>query len=608
MKLTTDYEKDQQCAFRRRTQTQQNINDLPEKCPCEALAERVFAGESPSQIHRWALHNQPPKFLRQLIKCLSPSSIQPEAFGQFSHSANQLLENVNNSIEDNNNNSNSQFGKFSFDSLERSKLENIIQCCEHKPLFLSLLISERGGHFTLLQSWGISLSNIKDNKGQNPLHWAVQRQSTNSVQELLQLLPKDLILLKDFNGINSLHLASTQKSSKILKFLLETLENEDLQLKSVDKDGMTPLHLAAAAGSEQCCELLLAPKWRLPVDSRDNLGRTPLHLAAWSHIGANVVKLLMNKKSIAATIRDQQGWTPLHIAVMANNRPVLETLLETMGPAGTQIFDYDSRTPLHYAALYDRADLAKLLISKVNASNNTRDRFNVTPSHYAAECGSILTFKTILNDNEGQQPVDNEGRTPFMWAIIGQNEKLVIKMLSNKNKLNQLLSCKDHFKRNCLHLAALGGKLEMCKLLIESNNTLNIETDENGATPEHLAAGQGNSELVLWFGYQRGHLSPPLDGMDRTPFFYACLGGQVSTVEAMLQSLHIDSEHIDNLGRSALHCAVISGSLNCVKTLIESKLYFNTNLADNNNKTPIDIAKEQQMIEILYYLEKNNNN
>uniref|UniRef100_A0A1I8BWT1 ANK_REP_REGION domain-containing protein n=1 Tax=Meloidogyne hapla TaxID=6305 RepID=A0A1I8BWT1_MELHA len=315
----------------------------------------------------------------------------------------------------------------------------------------------------------------------------------------------------------------------------------------------------------------------------------------------------MAKKSIAATARDQQGWTPLHIAVMANNRPVLETLLGAMGPAGAQ-----------YAALYDRAELARLLTIQAGATNDTRDRFNVTPAHYAAECGSISTFKAVLSDSEGQ-PVDSEGRTPFMWAVIGQNEKLVLQMLSNKTRASQLLGCKDHFKRNCLHLAALRGGLEMCKLLVASNNTLNVETDENGATPEHLAAGQGNSELVLWFGYQRGHLSPPLDGMDRTPFFYACLGGQVSTVEAMvnnfpqknnffslsfyLQSLHIDPEHIDNLGRSALHCAVISGSLNCVKALIESKFYFNINKSDNNNKTPFDIAKEQKMIEIIRYLE-----
>lgn len=56
------------------------------------------------------------------------------------------------------------------------------------------------------------------------------------------------------------------------QLLLETLPGKegDLHLvESLDEDGMTPLHHAAAAGSEQCCELLLGPNWRLPVDSRD---------------------------------------------------------------------------------------------------------------------------------------------------------------------------------------------------------------------------------------------------------------------------------------------------------------------------------------------------
>lgn len=114
------------------------------------MAEHVLAGESPSQVHRWALHNQPPKFLRQLIRCLAPSAVQPEALGQFSHSANQLWATTGCAVPIGDND-NGQFGKFSFDSLERSKVANVIQCCEHRPLFLALLVAERGGHFTLLQ-------------------------------------------------------------------------------------------------------------------------------------------------------------------------------------------------------------------------------------------------------------------------------------------------------------------------------------------------------------------------------------------------------------------------------------------------------------------------
>jgi hypothetical protein len=103
--------------------------------------------------------------------------------------------------------------------------------------------------------------------------------------------------------------------------------------------------------------------------------------------------------------------------------------------------------------------MAKLLVAKTGASNKTRDRFNATPAHYAAQCASFETFAAILGgedkDNEegegggggGHLLVDNEGRTPLMWAIIGQNEQMVRKMLANKLESNRLLASRDNFRR-----------------------------------------------------------------------------------------------------------------------------------------------------------------
>jgi hypothetical protein len=167
MKLTTDYDRDQQRALRRRNQV--GAQELPDKvhiskyfiqfafpplllkCPCEFLIERILQGESPAQIHRWAIHSQPPKFLKQLIVALSPPSASHSSLtdhSQFSHSATQLwppnpgavLPNVG-----------GQFGQFSFDSLERSNKGKVGQGCDHLALFLAILSAERGGgYFTLL--------------------------------------------------------------------------------------------------------------------------------------------------------------------------------------------------------------------------------------------------------------------------------------------------------------------------------------------------------------------------------------------------------------------------------------------------------------------------
>uniref|UniRef100_A0A914HKI0 Uncharacterized protein n=1 Tax=Globodera rostochiensis TaxID=31243 RepID=A0A914HKI0_GLORO len=655
MKLTADFERGQHAALLRRGRP--NIV-LAKACFCEAIAERILEGESPANLHKWAFHEQPPKFLKSFLRSFAHSAVAasgnaraaivhaPPPLGPFSQSATQIWP-VASGDRPGGAAAGQQYGHHSFDSLERSAAEMAENGCAHSVLFGTILGSDRTGYLTLLQNWGILLSAVRDSRGQCLMHWAVQRQSTECMLELFALqrgggAAREWVLARDNRGITPVHLAAAQDSARVLNMLLAELGLADLPSAATDQDGMNPLHHAAAAGSASCCEQLLSEQWELPVDVRDAHGRTPLHHAAWSKFAANVFRLLANKKHIAVSARDERGWTPLHTAVVANNEAVLRVLLHELR-VDPQIFDNESRTPLHYAALHDRTELARLLI-EYGASNDTRDRSNVTPAHYAAQWATYETLRTILNSTTTQtaqiegvqrgrnnkcdavvfglsgdrrnqqlnewaapQPLDNEGRTPFMWAVIAQNQSVVQQMLVDKNigAAGRLITGRDVFKRTPLHLAALVGNLELCKLLVNEGHLNVNDGDMHGATPEHLAAGQGNSEVVLWFGYIRGgHVKPPMDLIDRTPFLYACLGGQANTVEAMLRSLHVDPSHVDSLGCSALHCAVISGSLHCVRALVESKSgSFDLFLEDKECRTGLDIAKEQQLAQIAHYLE-----
>ena len=167
MKLTTDYDRNQPGVFRRRHRQAQELpnkvchlvknpqpTNSPQKCPCEALADRVLQGDSPAQLHRWALHEQPANYLKQLIGALSPTLLaQPLPAGgqQFSHSAN-LQQWQSPAVATAT--APGQFGQYSFDSLERSKPKQLGRgnCEQHRALFLAILAAERGGgFFTLLQ-------------------------------------------------------------------------------------------------------------------------------------------------------------------------------------------------------------------------------------------------------------------------------------------------------------------------------------------------------------------------------------------------------------------------------------------------------------------------
>lgn len=62
--------------------------------------------------------------------------------------------------------------------------------------------------------------------------------------------------------------------------LLKLLISEGADLSRADKDGVTPLHIAAGQVHLECVKLLV--QHGAPLNSPDRLGRTPLHFAVRS--------------------------------------------------------------------------------------------------------------------------------------------------------------------------------------------------------------------------------------------------------------------------------------------------------------------------------------
>ncbi|KAI1714436.1 ankyrin repeats (3 copies) domain-containing protein [Ditylenchus destructor] len=476
--------------------------------------------------------------------------------------------------------------------------------CRHTTLFSTILAMDKAnGVLTDLQNSGLPLNKL-DSHEQTVWHWAVKRGSWNCLHELLLLFKggkaSRWIMGKDRHGVTPLHLAAKQPTAKFLKALLCELGPRDLYNECRDFNGQSPLHYAAAAGSLATCEVLLEDQWKLPLDQRDVFGQTPLMYAVGNKkADAETIRLLGGKKSITVAMRNKRGMTALHIAVLANNATALDVLLNQLKFNAT-VFDNENRTPLHYAALYGRMEMAQLLIH-VGASNDTRDCHNVTAAHYAAQAGHFETLSCILQASGGKDLLDSDNRSCLMWAVIAGRAEVVKKMLTDKNVELFSKSHKDNNQHTALHLAALNGNKEICKILVEDGyNTL--ERDIYDATPDHLAAGQGHIDAVTYFTFNKGGSGPALlDTLGRTPFFYACLGGQAHVVDVMARGQPgLDANHEDSLGQTAMHCAVIAGSVACVDVLL--KHGYEPNAADHNGTTPLELAKEKDMNEIVRLL------
>ena len=170
-----------------------------------------------------------------------------------------------------------------------------------------------------------------------------------------------------------------------------------------------------------------------------------------------------------------------------------------------------------------------------------------------------------------QDPKDSKDRTCLMWAVLAENEPVVLWMLSNQS-LEIDRHAKDKYHCTALHLAAQVGSLPIAKLLIKQGWSLN-DGDQNDATPSHLAAGGGHTELIRHFQTALAN-TDDRDVAGRTPLFYACAGGQASTVRIMVNDLNFTTNSVDRNGQTPLHYAAISGIAACVKVLLEVRSTF----------------------------------
>lgn len=140
--------------------------------------------------------------------------------------------------------------------------------------------------------------------------------------------------------------------------LVGLLLKHGANVNAVDRNGMTPLHLAASRGLPEQAKLLLDAGAN--IDARDMRGFTPLLTAAgrgycWVPLStgrgvvshADVVKVLI-EGGADVNCRDPYGCTPLHRACVQDPPEVVRLLLEA--GADPRAVDGEGKTPRQIAA------------------------------------------------------------------------------------------------------------------------------------------------------------------------------------------------------------------------------------------------------------------
>ncbi|KAK2743236.1 hypothetical protein FQN57_004925 [Myotisia sp. PD_48] len=259
--------------------------------------------------------------------------------------------------------------------------------------------------------------------------------------------------------------------------------------------------------------------------------------------------------------RDIHGWSLLHYASAKRWSPGRLISLITEG-AEINAEDIQGWTPLHYACLYGSYQVATFIVNRV-VNVNARGRDGATPLHCAAKKGHINIVILLVEFGAEIDAIDAFKNTPLHWAALRGYQPVVEYLWEVAKK-----SIRSEYGRTVLHLAVLGGNIELVRFLIEKNAQKGIH-DMYGSTPLHLAVWIGRIDIAVLLMDPQVDVNAA-DGKGRTALHIAVDSKDESLTRALLQhpktEVNIQTPYI----ASPLGVAATAGYVPVAKLLVEA--------------------------------------
>lgn len=500
---------------------------------------------------------------------------------------------------------------------------------------------------------------LPDNNGNTALHAATQGNNINIVEILLeQGASPDL---RNKFGFNPLHIAARNGFIEIGKLLLNNGLDIDANITGGTIRG-TALSEAVLAGQLNFVKLLLVnganPN---PLDSLglpEFVEETPPLIYAVITGNINIVKLLLDNGA-KSDIADSSGNTALHFAARYGYTEIVKLLLNTNINIDQ---NSNNRTALHAAVFKNKIEVVKLLL-RSGANPRLFDVNNSNALIVAAAKGYNGIVKVLLEHDLDYIDTICPNGLNALCAAVAKNQLEVVKTLLSFGA-NPKITCDG---LNALQIAVYSGHLEVTKLLLDTDIDLNYQSDNNGTalheailrencdilklllerganpnllnkngntvltfalwniknvevikvlinssdidvnipdawgmTPLFLSAGKGDFQVVDLL-LKHGASNDTATSAGFTPLYFSAQNGHLKVVERLLQEKNIDINRQTEIGYTAMHIAAQLGQLEVIELLIANGACLE--LESNSHKTPLDVAREFNQLDVVEYLE-----
>ena len=279
--------------------------------------------------------------------------------------------------------------------------------------------------------------NQENKYGLTPLHWAAQAGRLRICQLILENVSEKNPKARKFFGYRlttPLQLASRAGHTRVCKLILDSMQEESLteamqwtsqnfspgnwkifnmilehvQERHIRLDFGAILRLAAKEGNGRICLLILESVKEINHSDKD--GNTPLHLAAkfrgrHPDEGFKVFQLIFTR-SLEKNHANKLGLTPLHLAAEGGHSLICRLVVNTV--ADKNPADTVGITPLHLAAREGHLKICQTILMNVGEINPS-DRKGITPLALAERRGNpfAASYHNLLGNLQYMQPTNN---------------------------------------------------------------------------------------------------------------------------------------------------------------------------------------------------------
>ncbi len=288
------------------------------------------------------------------------------------------------------------------------------------------------------------------------------------------------------NDLNLLLEAGSVKSPGVSQALMKSAEFGHVHCIQVlverkadihfrDKDGVTPLCIAAQNGHAEAVRMLLQAKADVNAANKD--GATALCIAGQNG-HAEAVRMLLKAKADVNTA-NKFRFTPLYMAAQNGHAGAVRMLL--VAKADVNAAENDGVTPLWIAGQNGHAKAVRMLL-KAKADVKAAKNNGVTPLYMAAQNGHAKAVRMLLLAKADVNNTRSDGVTPLYMAAQNGHAKAVRMLLKAKADVKAA----SNTKRTALRQALLSGSKECMQLLIHSGSDVMVR-DGMGETLLMLA-------------------------------------------------------------------------------------------------------------------------